>query len=122
MGGYRLLADAVVFLHLAFILFAVAGGLLWFWWPRAVWVHLPAALWAVGVELAGWSCPLTPLEGWLRRAGGASGYDASFVEQYLVPVIYPEALTRELQLALGFSVVVVNAGIYAWCWRARRRR
>ncbi len=78
---FRLLADATVVLHLAFVLFVVAGGLLVLRWPRLVWVHLPAVAWGAWVEIAGRVCPLTPMENWLRQRGGQTGYTATFVDQ-----------------------------------------
>jgi hypothetical protein len=113
-------ADAVVVLHLAFVLFVVLGGLLVLRWPRAAWVHLPAAVWGAWIECAGWICPLTPLENRLRAAAGQAGYDSSFVEHYLMPVLYPAALTRELQWLLGGIVVGVNAVVYFTAWRRTR--
>ena len=114
---YRVLADLVVVLHLAFVLFAVLGGLLARRWQRCAWLHVPAALWAALIEFRGWACPLTPLENWLRRRGGAAGYQSSFIEHYLLPLLYPTALTRRLQIALGLLVLGVNLAVY-WCvWR-----
>jgi hypothetical protein len=118
---YRLLADAVVVLHLGFVAFVVFGGLLTLRWPRAAWLHLPTAAWGVWVEFAGRICPLTPLENWLRRQGGSPDYSASFVEHYVIPVLYPAALTRELQWMLGGMVIAVNAAVYVVILlRARR--
>lgn len=118
---YRLLADAVVLGHLAFVAFVVAGGLLCFRWPRARFLHLPAAAWGLVIEWTGGMCPLTPLENHLRRLGGEAGYGGGFVEHYLLPVLYPAALTRSTQLVLGAAVLVVNAVVYAvWWWRRRR--
>ena len=114
---FRLLADATVVLHLAFVLFVVAGSLLVMRWPRVAWVHLPAAAWGVWVEFAGWICPLTPMENWLRRQGGQAGYTATFVDQYLIPILYPAALTRDIQWALGSFVVAVNVCMYLLMWR-----
>ena len=121
---YRLLADIIVVLHLGFVAFVVLGGLLTLRWPRAAWAHLPAAVWGAWVEFAGWICPLTPLEGWLRRRGGDGGYSGHFVEHYLMPVLYPAALTREIQWVLGSLVLAINAVVYALVVRraiARRR-
>ena len=118
----RLLADLTVVLHLGFILFVLLGGLLVAQWPRVMWLHLPAVAWAAWVEFAGWICPLTPLENWLRARGGGSVYGSSFVEHYVVPLIYPAALTRELQLALGAIVLLVNGAAYVWVYRRMRRR
>ncbi|KRT69579.1 MAG: hypothetical protein XU15_C0010G0082 [candidate division NC10 bacterium CSP1-5] len=114
---YRISADLVVAMHLAFVLFAVLGGFLVARWKRCAWVHAPAFLWAAFIELSGWVCPLTPLENWLRNRGGANGYRAGFIEHYILPVLYPAALTRQLQIALGLLVIAVNLGIYGWLWR-----
>jgi hypothetical protein len=110
---YRALADLVLLLHLAFIVFVVLGGLLAFRWRWAPAVHVPAAAWGAAVELFGWICPLTPLENALRRKGGGIGYSADFIEHYLVPLIYPSELTRNVQLVLGAIVVAVNVLVYA---------
>lgn len=118
---YRVAADLVVVVHLAFVAFVVAGGLLCFRWPRTPWVHLPAAVWGVIIEWTGGTCPLTPLENLLRRLGGEAGYGGGFVAHYLLPVLYPPGLTRPVQLALGTGVVIVNGVVYLWWWRRRRR-
>jgi Protein of Unknown function (DUF2784) len=118
---YSRLADLVVVAHLAFILFVVAGGLLAFRWRRALWIHLPAAVWGVLIEVAGWICPLTPLENRLRLKAGELGYEGSFVEHHLLPIVYPEELSRNGQLALGGLVLVVNALVYTLVLRRLRR-
>jgi hypothetical protein len=111
---YRALADLVVILHLGFVVFAVGGALLVLRWRRAAWVHIPAAIWAALIEFAGWVCPLTPLEKWLRLQGGGGGYPGGFVAHYILPVLYPRGLTREVQIVLGILVVLINLGIYGW--------
>lgn len=118
---YRVLADLVLGVHLAFIVFVVAGGFAALRWPRLVWPHLPAAVWGAAVELGGWLCPLTPLEVRLRELGGAGGYGESFVERYLLPLVYPAALTRELQVALGVVVLALNLLAYTLLWRRWKR-
>lgn len=117
--SYRLLADLVVFLHAAFIGFALLGGFLVFRWPRAAWFHLPAVWWGAAVEWFGWVCPLTPLENELRRAAGMAGYSEGFIERYVVPVVYPAALTRDVQVALGAALIIANVAIYFVAWRCR---
>jgi len=111
---FRFAADGVLLLHLSFILFSLFGGALaarWRWMPL---VHLPVAAWAFFVELTGRICPLTYLENDLRVRAGQSGYTESFVEHYLLDVIYPSGLTREVQFVLAATVVVVNIAIYVW--------
>ena len=118
------LADLTVAIHLAFVLFVIGGGLLVFWRPGLAWAHLPAAAWGAWIELSGGICPLTPLENALRVRGGGAVYDESFVERYLIPLIYPETLTPEMQTMLGVVVIVTNVAIYAVAiarWRRRSR-
>ena len=110
---YRLLADFVVVIHLAFILFVVLGGLFAIRWQRVIWMHIPAVLWGAIIEFAGWICPLTPLENWFRVKGQTAGYKIGFIEQYILPLIYPVNITRNTQFILGLFVLVVNLGIYA---------
>ncbi len=117
---WRLLADLVVVLHLGFVLFVVLGGFLVFRHPRAAWFHLPAALWGAGIEIGGWICPLTPLENHLRRLGGGAGYSGGFIAHYLVPILYPDGLTRGLQYLIAAFVVGINVAIYAVITRRRR--
>jgi hypothetical protein len=117
-----LLADGLVIVHLAFVLFVLGGGLLVLWCPALRWVHLPAAAWGALVEFTGWICPLTPWEQALRHRAGQAGYPGGFVEQYVLPVLYPAELTPGVQVALGFLVIVVNAGLYALVWRRRLPR
>ena len=118
---YRNLADLVVLVHLAFILFAVFGGILVLFWRRCAWVHLPTVLWAALIEFVGWVCPLTPLENWLREKGGGNGYRVGFIERYILPMLYPDSLTRPSQVALGVFVLGINLGVYGWVLRHRAR-
>jgi hypothetical protein len=116
--AYRFLADVVLVLHLGFVLFVVLGALLVFRWPRLKWLHLPAAVWGAVIELAGWYCPLTPLENELRRLGGQRGYSGGFIERYVTALLYPGELPRMVHVALGLLVIAINAAIY---WRLFRQ-
>jgi hypothetical protein len=116
---YRALADATLLIHLAFVLFVALGAFLVVRWPRLAWLHVPAALWGVYIELTGRICPLTPLENSLRARGGQAGYAGGFIEHYVSAWIYPEGLTRNIQVALAVVLVVLNAALY---WQAFRRR
>ena len=111
--SYGLLADLTVLLHAAFILFAVLGGLLALRWAWVAWLHVPAVLWAAFVEFSGRICPLTPLENHYRELAGENGYSGGFIEHYLLPVIYPAGLTRNIQLWLGLCVLAVNLVCYS---------
>jgi hypothetical protein len=120
--SYQLLADLVVGLHFLFVLFVIFGGLLALKWPKVAYVHLPAALWGAFIELAAGICPLTPLENSLRRQAGQAGYEGGFIEHYIIPVLYPSGLTREIQLALGLLVIVINLAIYSRFIAGLRRK
>jgi hypothetical protein len=117
----RTAADLVVLVHLGFILFVILGGWLVLLWPKIAWIHIPAAIWGAFIEFAGWICPLTPLENWLRRAGGSAGYTGGFIEHYIVPIVYPTELSRETQILLGAVVMVVNCVAYGVWWIRGRR-
>jgi hypothetical protein len=119
-GTFQLLAGAVVVIHLAFVAFIVLGGLLTMRWPRAAWLHLPCAAYGFGIELVGWTCPLTPLENALRRRAGQPGYVGGFVEHYLLPVLYPAPMPSWGPWALAGLVLAVNAGVYALALARRR--
>ncbi len=110
---YSLFADLAVLLHFCFVLFVALGGFLVLRWFRYVWLHLPVAAWGALIEFQGWICPLTHLENRWRRAAGERGYDGGFVEHYLMPVLYPDGLTRKVQILLGLLVIAINVAIYA---------
>lgn len=118
---YRLLADAVLVTHFAFIVFVVGGGLLAVWRWRLAWLHLPALAWGIWIQLAGRICPLTPLENHLRLLGSEAGYSGGFIEHYLLSLIYPDGLTRSVQLGLGLGLITFNAIVYARAWWRSRR-
>jgi hypothetical protein len=109
---YRALADAVLVLHLGFVLFVVLGGLLVLRRPRLAWVHIPAAIWGVLIEYTGWICPLTPLENSFRTSGGETGYSGGFIQHYIQPVLYPAGLTRATQVVLGSLALILNLAAY----------
>ena len=120
---YGILADIVVFIHLLFVVFAVLGGGLIFWRRRVMWLHLPAILWAIWIELAGGICPLTPLENRLRYRAGQGGYGGDFVEHYVMPLLYPDGLTRNIQILLGLGVLFFNLTLYGLLvFKIRRRK
>ncbi|HWN19392.1 MAG TPA: DUF2784 domain-containing protein [Gemmatimonadales bacterium] len=111
------MADLVVVAHFLFVVFVVLGGLLVLRWPRVAYLHIPAAIWGAAIELAGGICPLTPLENSLRQQAGGTGYSGGFIEHYILPVLYPSALTRDIQLLFGFLVIAFNVTIYVYAFR-----
>jgi hypothetical protein len=116
---YRLVADAVVTLHVVFVVFVVLGGVLALRWRRIAWVHAPAALWGAIIEFMGWVCPLTPLENHFRRLAGESGYAGGFIEHYVIPALYPADYTLGVRMTLGAIVVALNGAAY-WLYFRRR--
>ena len=111
---YRFSANAIIIIHLIFILFVISGGLLALRNKKWSIVHLPAVLWAATIEFKGWICPLTPLENLFRAKGGNAIYQGDFIEHYLLPIIYPANLKRELQIIFGLSVIIINIAVYIW--------
>jgi len=113
---YAIAADLLLVFHLCFVGFVVAGGLLVCKWRWLVFLHLPAVVWGVLLELRGWICPLTPWEQQLRQAAGQSGYQDGFIEHYLLPVLYPAGLEGDTQMMLGGIVILVNVVVYCWLY------
>ena len=116
---YRRAADLVLVLHVAFVVFVAIGSLLVLRWRRLAWLHVPVALWGIAIASIGFTCPLTPLENWLRRLGGEAGYHGGFIEHYAGALLYPAGLTREAQLALGLDALAINVVMY---WHVARGR
>ena len=119
---YRLLADFVVILHLAFIVFVILGGIIIIWWRKAGWIHLPSVVWAGWIEFSGGICPLTPLENWLRIQGGQATYPVDFVDKYIMPLVYPPGLTRGIQIGLAAIVIFINGLLYGYLYLSWKRR
>ncbi|MCZ6617306.1 MAG: DUF2784 domain-containing protein [Gammaproteobacteria bacterium] len=114
------IADLIMIAHFVFIVFVVVGG---FAAVRRLWIaflHLPAAVWGVLIELLNWTCPLTPLEAGYRQAAGQAGYHGGFIEHYLMPLIYPSGLTRTVQFILAALVLGIN--VYAYTLVVQRSR
>lgn len=120
---YGILADIVVLIHLLFVFFVLLGAGLILWRPRVVWLHLPAVSWAIWIELTGGICPLTPLENWLWHRAGQGGYRGDFVEHYVMFLLYPDGLTRNIQILLALVVSFINLGFYGYLvFKIRRRK
>ena len=118
--AFRLAADGVLLLHVAFILFVLLGAVVALRWRWMPYVHVPAAAWGFFVELTGRACPLTYMENYFRIKAGQTGYADSFIEHYILDIIYPTDITRNVQFVLAGVVVAVNVAIYGWLlhrWR-----
>lgn len=118
---YGILADGVLLIHLAFVLFVVAGAFLVLRWRWLIWLHVPAVLWGAYVEFSGRLCPLTPLEVSLRHRAGQGGYEGGFIEHYVTVWLYPDGLTKEIQIGLGLFVLTLNVIAYWLIFRRARR-
>lgn len=120
---YLLLAELTVLLHFLFVIFVAAGGLLLLFWPRLVYLHLPAVLWGIYIQFSGGYCPLTPLEKYFRQLAGMQTYEGGFINQYLMPIIYPRGLTHEIQIAIGIGLIFINLAFYGlYFHRIKRNR
>ncbi len=118
---YRLSADLVLIVHLVFVMLVVFGGLLVLRWPRLMWVHVPVVLWGAAIEFIGFVCPLTPLEVWLRKRGGEAGFEGDFIDHYITALLYPDGLTRGLQILLGVLALAPNVAIYGYLFAKWKR-
>jgi len=117
---YLFAANGILIIHLGFILFAVFGGALVFYKKWMIWLHLPAALWAAVIEMSGKICPLTPLENHFRIMAGRTGYETGFIHHYLLSIVYPDGLTRKIQIFLGIGVLLFNLIVYAFYFIKRK--
>ena len=118
---YELLANITLIAHLIFILFVIFGGLLFFIFSKVFYVHLPALLWGIYIELTNSVCPLTYLENWFLNKGDLATYSNGFIINYLYPIIYPEGLTAEIQIYLGILLIVINILIYGLIYKNFKR-
>ena len=109
---YEFFANLTLIVHLIFILYVVFGGLIFFIFSKTIFIHPPALLWGIYIELTNSVCPLTYLENWFLYQGGLTTYSNDFINNYLFPIIYPEGLTAEIQIYLGVSLIVINILIY----------
>lgn len=119
--SFRIAADAVLLLHAAFVAFVTLGALLALRWRRVMWVHVPAMAWGVLAESTARICPLTYVENTLRIHAGDAGYGGSFIEHYVLRMLYPDGLTVTTQIKLALALIAINAVIYAWVFWPRRR-
>ena len=109
---YELFANLTLILHLIFILFVIFGGLLFFIFSKIIYIHIPALLWGIYIELTNSVCPLTFLENWFLHKGELTTYSNDFIKNYLFPIIYPGGLNNEIQIYIGLSLIVFNILIY----------
>ena len=111
---YELAADLTLIVHFAFILFVVFGALLFFFSTKIAFIHIPAFIWGSYVELTHSICPLTYLENWFLHKANLTTYSEGFIQNYLVFIVYPTNLSKDLQIYLGMSLIVINIIIYGF--------
>jgi len=111
---HELAADIILIIHFLFILFVIFGALLLFVEKKIVFIHIPAIIWGSYIELTHSICPLTYLENWLLQKANLTTYSEGFIQYYLVPIVYPTNLTKDIQIYLGISLIVINIVIYAF--------
>ena len=111
---YEIAANLTLFVHFAFILFVVFGALLFFVTTKIIFIHIPAFIWGSYIELTHSICPLTYLENWFLNKANLTIYSEGFIQNYLVPIVYPTDLSKDLQIYLGITLIVVNIIIYGF--------
>ena len=118
---YELFANLTLIVHLIFILFVIFGGLLFFIFSKVFYIHLPALLWGIYIELNNSVCPLTYLENWFLNKAELETYSNGFINNYLYPIIYPEGLTNNIQIYFGITLIVINILIYGFIFKNFKR-
>ena len=109
---YELAANLTLTIHFAFIIFVVFGALLFFVSTKIIYVHVPALIWGIYIEITHSICPLTYLENWFLQKANLTTYSEGFIQNYLVPVVYPMNLTDDLQTYLAIVLIVANMLMY----------
>ena len=118
---YEFFANLTLIVHLIFILFVIFGGLFFFIFSKIIYIHLPALLWGIYIELTNSVCPLTYLENWFLNKAELATYSNGFINNYLYPIIYPEGLTNNIQIYLGITLIVINILIYGFIFKNFKR-
>jgi hypothetical protein len=109
---YEFAADLTLIVHFAFIIFVVFGALLFFVSTKIIYVHVPALIWGIYIEITHSICPLTYLENWFLQKANLTTYSEGFIQNYLVPIVYPKNLTEDLQTYSATALIVANMIIY----------
>ena len=118
---YEIAANLIFIVHFIFILFVVFGALLFFASVKVIFIHIPALIWGSYIELTNSICPLTYLENWFLHKANLTTYSEGFIQNYLVPIVYPVSLTKQLQIFLGIGLIVINIVIYAFIFSKQKK-
>ena len=119
---YELAANLTLIVHFAFILFVVFGALLFFVATKIIFIHFPALIWGSYIELTNSICPLTYLENWFLHKANLTTYSEGFIQNYLVPIVYPVSLTKDFQIYLGIALIITNIVIYAFIFNKLKKK
>jgi len=118
---YELAANLTLIVHFAFILFVIFGALLFFITTKIIFIHIPAFIWGSYIELTNSICPLTYLENWFLDKANLTEYSEGFIQNYIVQLVYPVNLTKDLQIYLGLTLIVINIIIYAFIYKVMKK-
>ncbi len=119
---HELAADIILIIHFLFILLVIFGALLLFVEKKIVFIHIPAIIWGSYIELTNSICPLTYLENWLLQKANLTTYSEGFIQNYLVPIVYPTNLTKDTQIYLGIALIVINIVLYAFIFSKMKEK
>ena len=119
---YEIVANLTLIIHFAFILFVIFGALLFFASVKIIFIHVPALIWGSYIELTNSICPLTYLENWFLHKANLTTYSEGFIQNYLIPIVYPMNLTKDLQIYLGITLIVINIIIYAFIFNKLKKK
>jgi len=119
---HELAADIILIIHFAFILFVIFGALLFFVTTKIIFIHLPSLIWGSYIELTSSICPLTYLENWFLHKANLTTYSEGFIQNYLVPIVYPTNLTKDTQIYLGIALIVINIVLYAFIFSKMKEK
>ena len=109
---FEIVADLTLIVHFAFIIFVVFGALLFFILARIIYIHIPALIWGIYMELTHAVCPLTYLENCFLQKANLKIYSEGFIQNYLMPIVYPKNLTEDLQTHLAIVLIAINIITY----------
>ena len=118
---YELAAELTLIIHFTFILFVIFGALLFFVAAKIIFIHIPAFIWGFYIELTNSICPLTYLENWFLHKANLTTYSEGFIQNYLVSIVYPVSLTKDLQIYLGIALIVINVVFYAFIFNKLKK-
>ena len=119
---YEIAANLVLIIHFAFILFVVFGALFFFASAKIIFIHIPTLIWGSYIMFTHSVCPLTHLENWLLHKANLATYSEGFIQHYIIPIVYPIGLSKDLQIYLGITLIILNIIIYGFIFNKLKIR